>query len=816
MDRSLIRSSFLALFRSFRSRCGLFLAASATAGLGIGIATATFSLAHELLWNNLPYKSASQLVHISENVPSLAIPLIRIPTFRMFQEHSKTVEQSVVFRVESSTVVGIGHPFRIGVVRVSSEFFRMFGVDPILGRTFLSTDEGNQQDSVVVISQQFWRTTLNAIEPILGLRILLNDEPVTVVGVIPGTFQFPPSPNHFLFDTIPPVAVWRPLGDRFFDYPSIDSQVKNFNHFMLGRLALGATTESAMVELNTIRDRLKSQYPRSYTEGSIDIELLSDRIRRPYEKPMWGFIAAVIGFCLISSLNISTLMVIDALRRRGIFSTMLALGGTKSVIVFQLAIEILSIILVGAVVGLGIASIVLKGITISSPAEFVRLRDIDIGVFPFLTSITVVALGCLALVIVPYTRLLADFGRNVFQVATDYQPRVQNGVGLRSLSFVLMFQILISAVLLNSVAVLARSNWNVVNEDPGFAADSVLTMNVRFPVHTFVQDLEGATAKLDEILLRIQSLPGVDSVGSVDNLPLSGPSNISVTSKYEGRDVDEMSAEYRWVKGSYFSTIGIPLSQGRLLDGFDAIAESKRALINTTFASSAWPNENPIGKRFKRGRSDESRPWYTVVGVVGDVRNSALTEGPMPQVYLNEPYPWMSIVARTVVDPLDLVDPIRSVVSSIDSTLAISDVQTMDQVVMNSTSRLRFCLLLAVCIAAVSTVLAFIGIACSVRYSIGQKRFGAGIRVALGATERQVAWYLLGAVLGLIAVALVGGGVCSKLSSVVLSGLLYQVDSWDVLSFACVSALLMTGGLLTCWAMIRRIIRADPLELLKS
>ncbi len=313
---------------------------------------------------------------------------------------------------------------------------------------------------------------------------------------------------------------------------------------------------------------------------------------------------------------------------------------------------------------------------------------------------------------------------------------------------------------------------------------------------------------ISQMIQKVGTLPGVVTAASIDTIPLSGPSKISSTTPYGGIKQDEKIAEYRLTSGNYFRTMGIPLIDGRVfLDG-DRGAHPPVAVVNETLAKLMWGGENAIGKRFKRAQAHQAGQWYTVIGVVGDVRNHALSQAPLPQVYLAEVYPWTTIVLQSLRDPLSLVPEVQAAIWAVNGTVPISSVATMDEVIGNSLSRQKFSLLLAVLLASISFSLSLFGVFSVVSYTITQQSHSIGIRLAVGATDLQVLWVYVRRTLGVVLIGLVLGVGLFSLLGKRLQELLYGVGMWDGFTITLVCIGILSCSAVACWCTLRSILAA--------
>ena len=330
--------------RTLRSQKALALTLAAVIAIAVGAATANFSAASRFLLEELPYRNPDELVIVAESHAELPVRNVRIPTYLALKERATSLEDACAFSARTATVTEPGPPHRAGSVKVCASFFDLLGHAPLIGRTFVPGDEGRGKGNVIVVSEDYWRDQLDGRGSVIGESIIVNEQALTIVGVMPSDFEFPTSRSLFRFASIPPVAFWRPLDDT--DYPPVSRQISNFNHNMIGRLVDGASATQLETEYRTIAAQLHAQYPDGrYDETGIDASYLAYELQGKYATSFWAFGAAILAFCLIAALNVATLLLMQGVARRREFATRLALGATHARILAQLAAEMLLVLL---------------------------------------------------------------------------------------------------------------------------------------------------------------------------------------------------------------------------------------------------------------------------------------------------------------------------------------------------------------------------------------------------------------------------------------------------------------------------------------
>lgn len=788
-----------------------------TVAIAVGTAATAFSVARHFLFKKLPYHEPSTLAMAWEQYPGFDFENtpVRIPTYLAIKSGTPSLQESCVFRPQETVITDLGDAQLRNSLRVCSGFFKLLGVNPLMGRTFSEIEQTSDRNNVAVISEQFWDLQMNRDESAVGRTLRLDGQPVTVIGVMPNDFRFPSSTKLQGFTGISRIDIWRPI---VLDRPAPTRQVRQFNHLMIVRLDPGVSRSQIASELRLVSDRLAAQYPANYEGSRIVITSIRSELFGTYEIPVALFSASVLIFVLIAALNISTQLRIDNVARRQEIATRLAMGAKPSGVIVQLLTEFAGIVLVGSIGGFILAQLTLTALVVFAPSTLPELLDVGFDWLAFAMAVLLTLFAGCILMLIPYLHSVRrDIVRDLigFGGMRGPSPKI-----ITSLKIMLILQVALAASLLFGAGLLARSLVQILNEDLGLNPDKVLAIEMRLGRNQWGSTNQSARF-VEEIFGRLKQLTGVLEVGLINDLPLVDDRNRSDTSKYGGISGEEIIAEWRLVRGEYLQVMEIPLIEGRFISILDRSSEARVAVVNHVLADRFWPDESPIGKRIKRADASTESPWYTIVGVVGAVRHVGLDQTPSPQVYRSDfdksIYSIMTLVVRADSENLDaLLGPIRSTISIVDSEIPISRVSSMDDIVSESLADRRFGMLIAALVALVAVVLAIIGVVSFVAFSIHIQRHSIGVKLALGATEKRIVGDYLK---NILAVMLIGLAISVPLGYMFargISGMLYGIVEWDLYTQLCVwGALLVCGGLAT-WITSQEIASLDANRVLQS
>ena len=796
--------------RSLAKRPASTLVALLTLALGIGVNTAIFSAVDSVLLRPLPLKDSERLVSIWERGLKQGINQNEVAPANFFD-----------LRTQSQAFEGIGahgpqdvnltggnaEPERLNGELVTANVFPILGVDPALGRTFLPNEDQFGQHHVVVLSERLWQRRFNADASIINRNITLNGESFTVVGVMPRGFFFPERETE----------LWIPWAME----PGQASGRGDHYLRLVARLKPGTNLTQANAEIDGIAGRLSAEYPKTNEGLTFIVNSLHQDYSGDLRSPILILFAAVGLVLLIACANVANLLLAQATTRRREIAIRLALGARRWTIVRQLLIE--SLLLAGAGGLLGVIGAVwgVQALSKLLPESLSKLQNVTINARVFLFTLGVSLLTAVVFGGVPaLLAARAKPGETLSDVARD----TGGGLSGRHVRRVLVVsEVALAVVLLVGAGLLIRSFQILRQVNTGFTMENLLTMRMVLPMPKYAKP-EARRAFYDEALRRIQELPGVESAGVITFLPLSF-NGMNFAFSVEGQpspgDMKLPFALYRVVSPDYFRAMGIPLQRGRFFDAHDNADSQPVILVNRRLAEQYWPGEDPTGKRLKIGPLDSPNQWLTVVGVVGDVRQTGLYGDLRMDIYV--PYAQerrvfiapRDLVLRTKGDAASVAGAVRQAVWSVDKDQPVSHVRTMDQVFAAAISQERFQALLLGLFAALALALACIGLYGVISYAVAQRTHEIGIRMALGARPHDVLRLVLRQGMSLTVVGLVLGIAIGSVTTRVLSDMLYGVTARDPLTFVGVPILLLLVAFLACYIPARRATRIDPLAALR-
>lgn len=794
--------------RSLLKRPASTMVALITLALGIGVNTAIFSAVDSVLLRPLPFKDPERLVSVWEQTPRMGILRNEVAPANFFdlQKQNQTFEAIAAFGPQDVNLTGDGEPERISGQLVTANVFSILGVEPALGRTFLPNEDQFGQHRVAVLSHSLWQRRFNRDPSLVNRNITLNGETFTVVGVMPRGFFFPERETD----------LWIPWAME------PEQAAGRGDHYLrlVGRLRSTATVEQANHDLAAIGSRLESEYPRTneglgFTSNSLHKDYVGD-LRLPI-LILFGAVGLVL---LIACANVANLLLAQATTRRKEIAIRIALGARRWTIVRQLLIESLILACAGGVLGVLGAFWGVTALAKFLPDSLSKLQAVTVDARVLLFTLGVSALTAIIFGGVP--ALLASRtkpGATLSDVARD----VSGGTSGRLVRRVLVVsEVALAVVLLVGAGLLIRSFQRLRQVDIGFTTENRLTMKMVLPMPKYAKP-DARRAFFDEMLHRVESLPGVEAAGMITVLPLSF-SGMNFSFSVEGRpspsDLKLPFALYRVVSPGYFHAMGIPLQRGRLFDAHDSADSQPVILISRRLAEQYWPNEEPIGKRLKIGPVDSPNQWLTVVGIVSNTQQTGLYEQKLEFYvpYAQERRAFMTprdLVVSTKGDAASVVGAVRQAVWSVDKDQPVSDVRTMDQVVSAAISKERFQSLLLGLFAALALLLACVGLYGVISYAVVQRTHEIGVRIALGAEPVDVLKLVIRQGMGLTIVGLIVGVAVGSVVTRVLSDMLYGVSARDPLTFVGAPALLLVVAFLACYIPARRATRIDPLTALR-
>ena len=770
--------------------------------LGIGANTAVFSVVNGVLLKPLPYKDAERLVLIlGANLTTGQIfgGSVSPPDFVDYRERQQSFERLAASASWEASLTGGAEPERVKSARVTEGYFETLGVEPIYGRTFTREEEQSGRDQIVVLGNGIWQQRFGGDPNILGQTITLNDRSYTVVGIMPAGFQYPRD-----------VELWVPL---VFGTPQ--TSVRRF-HFLrpVGRLKAGVSLEQAQADFTSIARQLAEQYPDSNREYGAGLVSMSERIIGSMRQPLLILSGAVAFVLLIACANIASLLLARASARQKEIAIRAALGASRARIARQMLTESILLSIFGGALGLLVALWGINALVALSSDNIPRVKEVGIDgrVLGFTLAVSIVTgiiFGLIPAIQASRTDLnetLKEGGRSAATAMGQWIRRA-----------LVVFEVAIALTVLIGAGLMIKSFMKLSEVDPGFKPANVLTMQVALAAQKYPEPSQ-RTAFFQQLVHRVESLPGVQAVGTISQLPMSGQqedTRFTIEGKPAGPD-EQSYANSRVASPDYFRALGIPLLKGRYFTDADSMTAPQVVIISDSFARRFFPEEDPIGQHIA---IDIGEPWKgEIVGVVGDIRHNGLAADSWREMYVNQyqaPTAGANLVVRAASDPTRLTAAIKSEAHQMDKDVPVYNVQTMEKLVSESVAQPRFRTLLLAIFAAIAMTLAAVGIYGVMSYYVTQRTHEIGIRMALGASSRDVMKMVVRQGMALAVAGLGIGLVGAFLLSKLMASLLYQISASDPATFAIISATLAAVAFLASYVPARRATKVDPLVALR-
>jgi len=781
-----------------------------TLALGIGANTAIFSVVNELLLRPLPYRDADRIVMLWEVTPSGRHQnSASRANFRAWRAQTSSYQHISAFSYQRYNLTGNGEPEELSVQLATPDLFKVLGVDPILGRTFVPEDDGDGKPPVAVLSYALWQRRFGGQPGIVGQPITLNGVKYTVIGVMPSNFQFHMKQRS---GTGRPADLWTILP------MPLDSNERGRFLATVARLKDGVSVEQAGAELRTIAARLSDEFPEFNKNFSAEVLPLREQFFGNVRRPLWLMLGAVGFVLLIACANVANLLLSLATTREKEIAVRAALGARRGRIVRQLLTESILLALFGSALGLFFAWLGIKALIAISPRDLVSLQSVGLNLTVLFWTLGVSVLTGIIFGLAPafhISRLnlndsLKEGGKSEAGQASGSR-RLRNAL--------VVSEIALAVVLLASAGLLIRSFIHLQQVDRGFQTDNILTMVVRLP-DSYKEDPQ-VVGFFSQALEKVRQLPTVRSAGIINFLPLYGGMGSSTGFKILGQPEpppgEGPGCDVRVVDAEYFPTMGIPLLRGRNFSRAELREPKHVILINDALARMYFSGTDPIGQRLDVLMFDTPQP-AEIIGVVGNVRYDSLVDESPPAVYFPHPdltYSFMTLVIRTDGDPTAIAPAVQREIRTLDPNQPVSDIRTMNQVMSEWVSRSRFNTLLLGLFAGLATLLSAVGIFGVMNYSVALRTREIGLRLAVGAQPRQVLLLVLRQGLVLTIVGVVLGLAAAFALTRLLSGLLFGVTAVDATTFTTISILLLMVSLLACYLPARRAMRIDPLRALR-
>jgi len=797
--------------RTLRKNPGFAAVAMLTLALGVGATTAIFSVVKAVLLNQLPYREPDRLVGLSTPDPNTPNGItVDFTTTHDLRSRSHSFDSMSLYRQWRSALIGDGDPELINGMRVSYDYFDTLGVKMQLGRTFLpEEDRRDRWNKVLILSHGLWMRRFGGDPNVIGRTVRLNESTFTVVGVLPANFQ--PVPLSQSDDAR---EMFAPLGYEL----SFQDACRGCQHLRLvARMKPGIAIGAAAAELKTVMQGIVAEHPEVYKPGTtVALTTLHDRIFGRVSLALWVLAGAVSFVLLIACANVANLLLARATGRSKELALRVALGAGRGRLIRQLLSETLVLAMAGGMLGVGLAWLGTSVVAAAAPREIPRIAEVRVDLPALMFALAASLLAGVLFGLAPALRT----SRAGLSDALNDVGKSTSGRGKHALRDVLVaVEIALAFVLVVGAGLMGKSFLRLMNVDSGFDPHNVLTLNT----YVYSQRYQRPEAELNyyqQVFDRLHGTPGIDSVGMVSTLPLASfdSSTLYIQERPVANPADAPSADRYSITPDYFRVMRIPLKRGRTFTDQDRAGAPFTAIISESCAKLAFPGEDPLGKHLLMGGSDQGKPWATIVGIVGDIRQYALDRAPTMAVYLpqaqNTNFSYM-FVARTTVDPRQMERAVREAFLSTDKTQPVYDIAPMESYLQASLAERRFTLALLALFGVLALTLAAIGIYGVISYAVSLRTREIGIRMAIGARWGDVLGMVLRQGLTLAAIGLAAGFAASLALTQFLSSLLYEVRPNDLATSASVAVLLAIVALAAAYVPARRAAKVDPMVALR-
>jgi putative ABC transport system permease protein len=775
--------------------------------IGIGAVSVMYSTLYGVVLSPLHYDEPDRLMWISSTTESGALNSTSALDYVDYHARNDVFAElgaHLVFQL-GVVITGEGEPDLVPMSMVSANLFAVFGVAPLMGRTFTAEEQVDGGPAVVILSHRYWQRRLGSDPDVVGKTFLVGGQPTEIVGVLPAEFRY-----------LEGVDLWFPMrmGDGW------TSGRGNNNFRMLGRLADGVTLDEAQSQMDVLAAQIAEAYPDTKKDWGIRMRPLHEIMFGDLRSAMFVLMGAVGLFLLIACANLSSMLLARVASRHGEIAVRLSLGAPRAAIVRQLLVESFLITVMGAAVGLLLAHYGIRAVQTFAPGNLPRLDTVamDGGVLLFAGVVTV-ASGLL-FGILPALRATRV---GLVQSLKEGAQGTETGRSLRWRGGLVVAQVALSLMLLIGSGLLIRSFLTLSRVDPGFEVEGLVTFDLTPPTYKYTDETGVRRDRIGQLFSQVReevlALPGVIGFAGVEQLPLYGGASNYVwpADTPPSQPQDRILAARRRATVGYFRTMGIPLVAGRTFEPTDTPESTRVTIISEELARRAFPNGDALGKEVMLTFNDIGP--FQVVGIVADVSDNGLGAKPVPVFYVsNRQFAALALrmVLRSDGDAMTLMPSVRERIWGIDRDMPISELRSMESIVSNATARARFSTALLTLFAAMALLLAAMGLYGVLAYFVSQRSREVGIRVALGASPGDVISAVVRRGIVLVSIgALLGIGGSIALSSLVTS-MLYDIAPTDLATYVLVTALLLSVALAACVLPARRAVRVDPVIALRS
>jgi putative ABC transport system permease protein len=793
--------------RRLRTNPGFSAVAAITLALGIGATTAIFSAVNPILFAPLPYPHADHIAMVSD-IGSDDSPVdIAFGTFRELVTRTRSFDAAAVFKPWQPTLVGNTEPERLNGQRVSAGFFRALGVAPVLGRDFQPSDDRAGGPNVAIVTDALWHRRLGSDPAVIGRTITLDDNSYVIIGVMPAGFE----------NVLAPLGeLWTPLQYN----TSFTPESREWGHHlrMVTRLRAGVNVDQAARELGQIAHTPVPEFQRvpwaSLNKG-MRVSSLQHDVTRDVRPALLAVLGAVLLVLAIACVNVTNLLLARGAYRRGEFAMRAALGADRSRLMRQLLTESLVLAAIGGALGVAVAEVGVRAVVALSPAGLPRVNAIRVDMTVLVFAVAITTLIGVLIGVIPALHA----SREDLRVGLQQGSRRTASGQRATRAGLVVAEVAIALVLLVSAGLLLRSIERLFAVPTGFDASHLLTMQVQEAGQRYRRD-SARVQFFEQSLEEVKRVPGVASAAFTSLLPLSGDIDVYGVHFEADRDAKDQGAALRYaVTPDYFATMHIPLLRGRFLEAHDVAGAPRAVVLNESYAKRRFPKGDAIGQRLQIGPDDGQ--LYTVVGIVGDVRQTSLSLGDEDAVYTT-PGQWhwgdqlMSLVVRARGDAPALTPAIRRAIWSVDKNQPIVRIATLDQLLATSQANRHFALVLFEAFGVVALLLAAVGIFGVLSGGVTERMREIGVRSALGASSADILTLVVRQGMTLTGLGVVIGLAGSALASRALITLLFGVSRLDPVTYAGVVVLLLGVALIASWAPAWRAASVDPAITLRA
>jgi putative ABC transport system permease protein len=823
----LLRGDVRYALRGLRRNPAFTLVAVLALAVGIGANTAVFTIVNGVLLRALPYRTPGELVAIYEKVPGA--PMLKFefsaPDYAFLRGAAQSFAGMFTFRNQSLELTGAGESQRVIGARIAPEMFGVLGMAPVLGRA-LTVDDDRQNAKVVVLDHGLWTRAFGRDPQVVGRTISLDRQPYTVVGVMGDRFQFPPRGNGRNFE---PASIFLPIA-----FSAIERQAwgSMYNNTLVARLNPGVSIAQARAELASLTSPLIRQYPPLLQQAGflnglmLPISAFTDEVVGDTRRMILVLMGAVGIVLLIGCADVANLMLTRAGSRQRELAVRSALGASPARVVRQLLTEGLVLASIGGAAGLLLAWWTMGAMLSLAGEAMPRAESVAFDRRVVMFTVILSLVTPLLFGVMPALRAAL---RSTFDALKEGGHSSTAGHGRqRLLGGLVVAQFALALMLSVGAGLLARSFVRLLSASPGFRPQQVATASVQLPSGRY-PDARAVKPFYRQAVEALRAIPGVTAAAAGTDRPLHIQERRTFTADATAVQMPTLNRVIAasWTAGSYFEALGVPLKRGRLFTDADGRTDARVVIVSEMLARRLWPDQDPIGRQIKWGVDvpENRNPWMTIVGVVGDVNQSALGTEIIPQTYepieqqQNGPvnfYRRVNLVVRANGDPAPVLAAIRGTMQRLDPELPLSDAMSAVDVLGESVKPQRFSMTVVGLFALVALGLAAIGIYGVLANAVTQQTHEIGVRMALGASASDVMWSVLRRALALMAIGVAIGTAGALALARVMAGLLYQIHPTDAATFAgaavLLAALAVVASLVPAW----RATRVDPLIALRA